>query len=238
MAAQVVPTYSIAAGKTEAPIVNELAGKYGKENISWPIVLSEKDKVIAYLYERNFKNKVNSETGARPLSQAGLPNYSLDYTSSPRYVDQSVQFLNNFIDAKYSCSYDYIVKSSFSTVDLDYVWKTEQGFKGFELTTFFMDFYSMERAAYLISTINRRPSWQGANGAQALHKIVDCADDLGIDYYLVCVNTVSKEVGSDLKTSGNVYFFRLNHDQIERLSNGLPPNGAHFCSFKEFLDWL
>ncbi len=100
-----------------------------------------------------------------------------------------------------------------------------------------MDFFNYSRASELVSKMNRRPSWQGPNGAHALHKIVDSASDLGIDYYLVCVNTVSK-VGSDLKTSGNVYFFQLDHDQIKLLTDGKPPKNAEFCSFNEFLDWL
>ena len=236
-AAQTVPTYSIATGKPEEPIVRELIDKYGYDNISWPIILNSDNKTIAYLYERNEKNKINSEYDNRPSSSSGLPTFFLDYTSHPRQIAPRADFLINFVDEKFSCSYDYIINSPFSTVDLDYVWNFEGGFKGFELTTFWMDFYSHSRAAELVSKMCRRPSWQGPNGAHALHKIVDCAADLGIDYYLVCVNTVSK-VGSNIKTSGNVFFFRLNHEQIDRLSRGLPPQYYQFCNFSQFLDWL
>ena len=241
-AAQTVPTYSNATVKPEEPIVRELVAKYGYANISWPIILSNEGRTIAYLYEINEKNKINSEHGCRPSSSSGLPNFFLDYTSNPRKIAPRVDFLINFIDEKFSCSYDYIIKtpsrSHLSTVDLDYVWNFGDGFKGFELTTFWMDFYSPSRAAELVSTMCRRPSWKGVDGAHALHKIVDCAEDLGIDYYLVCVNTLSKEVGSNIKTSGNVFFFRLNHRQIERLSRGLPPQDYQFCNFSQFLDWL
>lgn len=237
MASQVVPTYSIAAGKSEAPIIRELAGKYGEENISWPIILSNENEAVAYLYERNDKNKTNTSVDNRPISSSDLPSYFIDYTSSPRYISPGPDYLADFISDRYSCSYDYIFNSPFTTVDLDYVWKAKDGFKGFELTTFWMDFYSHERASELVSKMNRRPSWQGQNGAHALRKIVNCAEDLGIDYYFVCVNTVSK-VGSDIKTAGNVYFFKLDHQQINRLSSGMPPDNSQFCSFEQFLSWL
>jgi hypothetical protein len=237
MAAQAIPTYAIATGKPEEPIVKELIRKYGYAQISWPIILSEGDKTIAYLYEINSKNKTNSYSDIKPNSQSGIPSHLIDYTVVPRVISPHSSYLSDFISDRYSCSYDYITSSPYSTVDLDYVWLDERNFKGFELTTFWMDFYNKQRAGQLVSKMNRRPSWQGPNGAHALHKIVDATIDLGIDYYMVCVNTVSK-VGSEIKTNGNVYFFRLTHDQINRLFNGQEPLDAQFCSFENFLNWL
>ena len=237
MAAQATPTYTLATGKPEEPIVKELVYKYGFSNIAWPIVLSQGERTLAYVYEKNKRNDINSESDLRPESNLGLTSFFIDYTSEPRRVLPSTDFFTDFIDPKYNCSYDYILNSPYETVDLDYVWYTGRIFKGFELTTFYVNFDSHDLARNLISKMNRRPSWQGPNGAQALRKIIDSAFDLRIDYYLVCVNTISK-VGSDIKTNGNVCLFRLNHEQINRLERGLPPTETEFLSFAEFLEWL
>lgn len=49
--AQTTPTYKYATGKSEKPIVDILIKKYGFSNVTWPIVLIEDDKAVAYLYE-------------------------------------------------------------------------------------------------------------------------------------------------------------------------------------------
>lgn len=237
MAAQATPTYTTATGKPEEPIVKELVNKYGLSNVTWPIVLSQGESTIAYMYENNKKNDINSESDFRPESKLRIPSFFIDYTSEPRRVLPNTDFFTDFIDSIYTCSYDYILSSPYETVDLDYVWYTDKIFKGFELTTFYVNFDTHDLARNLISKMNRRPSWQGPNGAHALRKIIDSAYDLGIDYYLVCVNTISK-VGSDIKTNGNVCLFRLSHEQINRLERGLPPTDTEFLSFDKFLEWL
>jgi len=236
-AAQTVPTYGIATGKSEEPIVKELVIKYGLENIVWPIILSQDNSTKTYLYERNSKNRINNRDDVRPKSESHIPDTFIDYESTPRVIEPWRSELEHAIDECYSCSYDYIISSPYSTVDLDYVWTTSSGWKGFELTTFYVEFINKDRAANLVSKINRRPSWQGPNGAHALYKIVDSSEDLSIDYYMVCVNTISK-VGSSIRTDGNVFYFPLTRTQIDRLSSGQPPIDAEFCSFDDFLEWL
>ena len=100
-----------------------------------------------------------------------------------------------------------------------------------------MDFSSHARALELISKMGRRPSWRGPEGARAFHKIVESAEDLGVDYYVVCANTISN-VGSDLKTNGNVCIFSLTHEQVDLLESGKAPNNSRFMSFREFINWL
>lgn len=235
--AQTNPTYAYATGKSEQPIVNELIKKYGRANVTWPIVLIQDDKTIAYIYEKNAKNTLNLEMDSRPGSKKHLLSYYLNYLKMPRESLPQEPFFNQFMDSKYSCSYDYIINSPFSTVDLDYVWYNGSNFKGFELTTFYVDFKTHDKARDLISKMNRRPSWQGPEGARAFHKIVDSAADLGVDYYLVCANTVSN-VGSDLKTNGNVCLFRLTHSQVDLIQSGKAPKDTEFMTFSDFLAWL
>mgnify|MGYP003296450901 CR=1 FL=1 len=180
---------------------------------------------------------INFEMDNRPVSRTHLLSYYLNYTKTPRESLPPEKLFDEFLAPQYTCSYDYIVNSSFSTVDLDYVWYNGSNYKGFELTTFFVDFSSHSKALDLISKMNRRPSWQGANGAHAFHRIVDSAMDLGVDYYLVCANTVSK-VGSELKTNGNICMFQLTHRQVDLIESGRAPENSMFMSFGEFLQWL
>jgi hypothetical protein len=241
--AQTNPSYSSATGKSEKPIIDELIKKYGFSNVTWPIVLMENDKTIAYVYENNRKNTLNLEMDSRPGSKTHLLSYYLNYVKSPRELLPQEAFLQPFLKPGYSCSYDYILSlensenSNFKTVDLDYVWYNGSNYKGFEMTTFWVDFSSHARALELIKKMNRRPSWQGPDGAHAFHKIVDSASDLGVDYYLVCANTVSK-VGSELKTNGNVCVFQLTHRQVDLIQNGYPPENSRFMTFADFLKWL
>lgn len=235
--AQTNPSYSGATGKSEKPIIDELIKKYGFSNVTWPIVLIENDRTIAYIYEKNSKNTINLEMDSRPGSKAHLLSYYLNYMKIPRESLPQEAFFQQFLKPEFSCSYDYIVNSPFSTVDLDYVWYNGCNYKGFELTTFWVDFSSHAKALDLISKMNRRPSWRGPNGAHAFHRIVDSAADLGVDYYLVCANTVSK-VGSELKTNGNVCVFQLTHRQVELIQNGYPPENSMFMTFGDFLKWL
>lgn len=235
--AQANPTYEFATGKSEKPIVDALVRKYGSSNVSWPIVLMENDQTVAYLYEYNEKNKLNRIMDSRPGSRSHVLSYYLMYSKTGRWSVPRNEFLTGFLSEKYSCSYDYILEpaSPYSSVDLDYVWYNGRNFKGFELTTFYMDFYSHDRALCLISQMNKRPSWRG--GPKAFHKIVESASDLGVDYYLVCANTVSR-VGSALKTDGNVCLFQLTHEQVDLIAGGKPPQRTLFLTFSEFLAWL
>lgn len=235
--AQTIPTYEYATGKSEKPIVDALIRKYGFSNVTWPIVLIENDRTIAYLYEKNSKNELNLEMDSRPGSKAHLLSYYLNFVNRPHSSTPAADFLKPFMQDSYSCSYDYVVDSPFSTVDLDYVWYNGTNYKGFELTTFYMDFSTHGRALELIAQMRKRPSWQGPEGARAFHKIVDSAEDLGVDYYVVCANTVSK-VGSELKTNGNICLFSLTHEQVDLLQSGKAPINSRFMTFREFINWL
>lgn len=237
--AQTNPSYLYATGKCEKPIIDALVQKYGASNISWPIVLLENDRTAAYLYEYNGKNQLNHLMDSRPGSRSKVPSYFLNYAGR-RWAEPAEPFLADFLRQPYSCSYDYILdpSSPYSSVDLDYVWYNGRNYKGFELTTFYVPFSSSEKALNLISKMNRRPSWKGENGARAFHRIIDSAEDLGVDYYIVCANTVSRSIGSELETNGNVCLFRLTHDQVNLLEKGKKPENSEFMTFQQFLDWL
>lgn len=103
MAAQALPSYKIATGKTEAPIVNKLIEKYGYFNLSWPLVLINGTNIIEYLYEKNSKNEINSTSDYRPKSSSGIQERFIDYTSSPRVVEPYSAKFDDFISKKYNC---------------------------------------------------------------------------------------------------------------------------------------
>ena len=238
MTPQTNPKYSHVTSIANRVIVNALKRKYGRENVIWPIVLIKGKRTIGYLYERNDQNVVNTEQDRRPISKAELPSFLLDYTTMPRRIIPAASRLGPFMAPEYRCSYDYITdyitNSSYSTVDLDYVWMQQSGWKGMELTTFWVEFVNRTRAEQLIKKLHRRPSWQGPEGPHGLRKIVEASDDLGIDLFMVCVNTVGG-VSNQYKTDGNVYWFPLSHDQIDRLVRGHLPTDANFDSFSAFL---
>jgi len=242
VAPQNSPRYPHVTSAASSIIVNTLKSKYGAGNVVWPIVLIRDEKIIGYLYERNDRNTVNAERDRRPKSKAGRPSFFVDYTTTPRRVIPPASFLEPFIAPEYQSSYDYVTNSNspYSTVDLDYVWWVQgSGWKGLELTTFSSKFYSRARAEELIRQLHKkRPTWQGPEGPRALRKIVEASDDLGIDLFFVCVNTVGKGVSNRYKTDGNVYWFPLTHDQIDRLVRGDLPVDANFDSFSAFLQWL
>jgi len=237
MTPQTDPKYSHVTSIANPVIVNALERKYGTENVIWPIVLIDGERIIGYLYERNDQNAVNAERDRRPISKAGLPSFFLDYTTMPRRIIPAASFLEPFMAPEYRCSYDYITNSPYSTVDLDYVWAQRSGWKGMELTTFWVEFVNRTRAEELIRKLHRRPSWQGPEGPHGLRKIVEASGDLGIDLFMACVNTVGR-VSNQYKTDGNVYWFPLSHDQIDRLVARRLPADANFDSFSAFLQWL
>ena len=237
---QTVPTYPYATGKAEKPIVDALVAKYGANALTWPIVLSQTatGATQAYLYERNATSQINAQGDVRPQSTSGLLEYFLDYTSMPRLITPAASFLQPFVASQFSSSCEYILQQQIhSTVDLDYVWHSGNGFKGFELTTFWVEFTTEAEAKRVVSMMYRRPSWRGPNGAHAMHKIADAAADLNVDYYLVCANTVGR-VGSSLNTNSNVLLLPMTHASINALSNGQVPANAAFCTFQQFLAWL
>lgn len=237
---QTTPSYGFATVKPEKPIVDALVEKYGLQSVIWPVVLSDMKSTLAYIYERNKDNQINSQGDKRPTSKSGICESYVDYTCNSRVIFPNNSLLSQFIQPEFDCSYDYILSNmntSYNTVDLDYVWHDGRVFRGFELTTFWADFSSETEARRLVSTMNRRPSWQGPEGAHALLKVAAAAQDLNIEYLMVFANTVGK-VGSPLKTNGNVLYFSLTKTAVEYLSIGQIPPNATFCSFQSFINQL
>lgn len=237
MSAQVRPQYTHATSISHPVIFNALVRKYGYRNVVWPIVVIKDDIIAGYIYERTAQNQVNDETDKRPVSQLGKKSFFLNYLKNPRIISPYAKGLEPFISNSYRCSYDYIINSPYSTVDIDYAWKVKDGWTGIETTTFWVEFVNEKRAEDLICKIRRRPSWRGPGGAHATYKIVDAASELNITIYMACINTIGK-ISDKFKTDGNVYWFPLSHTQINRLLKGLIPHGARFDSFNNFINWL
>ena len=237
MAAQTSPKYAEVTSVANPIVLRTLTEKYHGTNVVWPIVLIQGNSIVSYLYERSKKNTINNSDDSRPRSSSGLGSHFIDYSSDPRRIIPMNALLKPFVSPEFTCSYDYVVNSPYSTVDIDYAWKKENQWKGIELTTFWMEFTSQNRAEDLISKLHRRPSWQGPEGPHGLRKIVEAAQDLGISLHMVCVNTVEK-VSNQFRTDGNVYRFPLSPAQIDRLVKGAVPEKGVFSTFAEFLEWL
>jgi hypothetical protein len=229
---QTPPKYSEMASRGNPIVESTLNSRYGENNVCWPICWWKDGTIQWYTYERNMYYKINSIAGNRPSSISGKPNYFMDYAATPRIISPKEPRLIPALESQYSCSYDYIVTSPYSTVDLDYVWMKDDHWYALELTTWWVPFISQQKAEYLMTTMNRRPSWQGSNNS--LIKQIEGAQDLNCHYIFGCVNTLDR-VSNNLKTEGNAYWFDLNKDQVDRLTRGLIPQHAHFGTFHEFI---
>lgn len=230
---QTRPSYYYSIGKIEHEIINLLRNNPKIKDILNILVLIKDDKTISYILEKNILN-INSKI--TPNSNSNILFHYLDLSSNTKQIDPENNELKFLLDNKYQKLSDFILSNNninYFSIDIDYAFNTTHGWVGFEFTTFFMPFINKQEAERLIIKINRRPSWKGQYGSIALKRIVDSAHDLNIDMYMVCANTM-KRIGSKLKTDGNCYLFKLNHDQIKRLEQGLVPNDAVFCRFNEF----
>ena len=237
MAPQTSPKYADVTSVANPILSKTLTERYHRANVVWPIVLIQDNAIVSYLYERSKKNTINDSDDNRPQSSSGLGSHFIDYSSYPRLIVPTSSLLEPFVSPEFTCSYEYVVSSPYSTVDIDYAWNTGKRWKGIELTTFWMEFTNQNRAEDLISKLHRRPSWQGPEGPHGLRKIVEAAQDLELSLHMVCVNTLGK-VSNQFKTDGNVYRFPLSPAQIDRLVQGAVPEKGVFSTFAEFLEWL
>lgn len=236
--AQMSPSYPFMTSQVNEIFVNPLVGKYGFENVIWPIAIVEKNLINCYIYEVNSTCSINSKDDNRPSSKANLINYFVDYTSEPRVIIPPFEKLVPFIDNSFQCSYDFIVKSDeFQSVDIDYVWFNKSYWKAIELTTVWKPLSSKEEAERLVKMFNRRPSWGGASGAHGIRTLINASVDLSLDYYFVVVN--SKDgVSNNLDTNSNAFWFPLNHENVDRILQGHAPINSEFSNFSDLTNWL
>ena len=123
------------------------------------------------------------------------------------------------------------------TTLVDYLWKTAGQWKAIELTTFFVSFKAIDVARKVIQKMNRRPTWQGANGMIAWRTIIDFANDINANIYVVCMNSVSS-TDTTIIPGSNAYIFPLTSENLDRISKGEIPENDVFLSFSEFEAWL
>ena len=233
------PNYPEATGQPPGFLSERLIEKYGTENVVWPVILGRRqgdESTVAYIYERNHENQVNSPQDNRPNSRTGIPNVFLDYTDEERQLPQDTpRELLPLFGKEFERSYDFIQQqgNALYTVDIDLMWNCEGQWRALEFTTYNEKFTSEARAEHLLSTMNRRPSWQKGN-QEALRAIVEAADDLSASLRMVAVNT-TEGVNQGHLLSGNAYWFPLSHAQINRLASGRIPEDGRFGPVSQFL---
>ncbi len=235
MSPQSKPSYPSQIGKIEPEVLKILELNYGLKNISNLICFFHKDLAdpIAYIIE---ENELNLGYKNLPQSRNGISFLEVCLSSSPKKINPILKNIPLDKIKKYNSWSGFILSddnTEFVSVDLDYIFKTKRGWKGFEFTTFYMPFKSKEVSERLISKMNRRPSWKGPGGAQALRKILNSSQDLKLDLFLVAANTIGR-VGSEIDVDGNCYVFELSHQQIDNLESGKPPANGIFGKFKDF----
>lgn len=232
---------------TQAPpdfILRHLNQRYNPENVVWPTIVSvaATGQTVAYVYDRNQRNRINSGGDNRPVSRQGIPNVFLDYTANPRVLPPSApQILAPMISRPHNRIYEFMVDAQsnrgHTAADIDFAWNTGQQWRGMEFTTFFVEFTTEAEAQRLISMMNRRPSWQGDQGPVAMQSIIRAGADLNLQLVMVCVNTIGKATNR-YRVDGNAYWFPLDANQLQRLRRGIAPVDASFGTVQQMLNAL
>lgn len=229
-----------AVNRQDLTIINELQSKYNK-NILWPILISDINTGSRkYIYEYSYRHNYNQiDIPVKPISSLGIENLYIDYVNKSFIGDISDDWKNKFLEC--DDTYQFIQQhdngNSFRTVDVDYLWNCDGQWKALESTTFFVRFTDINVARNLIRTMNRRPSWQGANGMIAWQSIIEYAHDINANLYVVCMNSVSRKNTAIIQNS-NAYIFPLTYENLERISRGEIPQNDLFLSFSQFQTWL
>ena len=232
------PKYPLMTSSVNRVISNPIIEKYGFENIIWPIVVIKDNKIHSYLYEKSDFCNINSIDDNRPSSISFKKTFFIDYTKQELKIYPKSNDLLEFVAKGMKCSYDRdLSMTSYNTADLDYVWKVNNKWKAIEFTTLWMPLFSKAESERLVGLFNRRPSWKGSNGPHGMRKLIDAAHDLDIEYWMVCANS-KKGVSNNIITSGNSFWFKLTHDNIDRILKGYPIVNSHFGSFTDLIDWL
>jgi hypothetical protein len=235
---QVPPKYRHMASCANPVVQNHLRGRYGSENVCWPIVWLKDDAIVFYTFELTQYCDTNSLHGNRPVSLTSKGCHFVSYVDDPRIIEPPESLLVPSIDSKYDCSYDYVTQSEYVTVDLDYVWQRQGEWFALEFTTWYKRFFSRGEAERLVSMLNRRGSWQSVRGPSAIMNQIEAASDLSVcRFIMACVNTRG-QVDNNINTEGNAYWFDLDPSQVRRLVDGKLPENASFGTFGSFLQSL
>ena len=233
--AQKPPKYPHMASCANPVIQSYLRNNYGSEHVCWPIVWLRGNHVQFYTFELTDYCDTNSASGRRPVSLSSKGCHFVSYIDTPRAIVPPEPLLIPSIASQYECSYDYVIRSDYATVDLDYVWERDDTWFALEVTTWWKPFFSQSEAERLIPTMSRRPSWASIHGGSAILKQIEAAGDLGISRFIMaCVNTRGG-VDNDLDVEGNAYWFDLSPAQVSRLLASRLPQNANYGSFAELL---
>lgn len=230
-------SYPDALGKIEPEIADILKENYQVENVTNIICAYRIYEVDPFVYIIE-DNRLNNKAKSFPPSKKEIPFSKVDLKLNEKLISPSIKELEFLKNTNITQLSEFFRRDGhdFISVDLDYVFLTNTGWKGFEFTTFYMPFTNKEKAERLVSTLKRRPSWRGQEGAIALRKIVASSMDLNVDFYFIAANTTGKEIGSPINTDGNCLIFKLDYEQISRLEKGDKPTECKFGKFRDFCD--
>lgn len=229
-----------AINKQDHLIINTLRTKYNGE-VLWPIIISKLNTDSKrYIYEFSHRHAYNQiDIVDKPLSNSNIPNLFIDYVNKELLGPINENWKSKFLECE--DTYNFIQQhdegNNFRTVDVDYLWKAAGQWKAIELTTFFVSFKAIDVARKVIQKMNRRPTWQGANGMIAWRSIIDFANDINANIYVVCMSSASS-TDTTIIPGSNAYIFPLTSENLDRISKGEIPENDVFLSFSEFEAWL
>jgi len=234
------PRYPKMAIAPMGPIYSAITKKYGGQSVCWPLMAYDlQEQTIEFLMlEVNALNKINQHISGPFLGPKPYPEYKLDYLSKPR-VDLPVPLGHNLpwpgpkdiMDSSFSNSYEYVtIKRGMNTIDVDYIWRTNHGLKGLEVSTFYNEMTDKRYAEHLVREfIEKRAARKGAHQFALQAKI---AAETEIDLSLVFANTIGHTL--DLRTDGKVYSIHIDPSTAQALHAGNFVQGE----FLDFNSWL
>jgi len=222
------------------PIYRALIERYGQRNICWPIIAYnlEGPSVRFLMIEVNALNRTNEHVLGPFLGPAPYPEYRLDYLADPRPPlpiplghDHAWPGPKDIIANLYASSYEFVTtKGGLNTIDIDYVWRTNCGLRGLELTTFYNEMSSRTYAEHLVQRFIEERA--GRRGAHQFALQAEVAEKKSIELHLAFVNTEGHSL--NVKTDGKVYVILLDRDAARTLHSGQLVCGEYL----DFSEWL
>lgn len=221
-------------------LLEYLTNRYGRENVRWPVIFYQAGNMqpLWLTFEVNQRNTTNAGMTGRFFEQGALPEYFIDYTSSPRQVIPLTSQPwpdppgSAIIAPRHSSSYNYIESRdnrSLNTIDIDYVWKQANGQHFMlELSTFWVRMVNVEKAVWLVQqAIKKRFAAAQAHHLRILARVARLQ---GITLSLVFVNVVDKG-SNEIFTAGNVFVIPLSEEIADSIHRG------EFPARYQFLPW-
>lgn len=227
-------------------MVNFLINDY---DVVWPIVWfeSQNQNLKAVTFEVNNKNKVNRHVNAshKLLDSISIPIYKTKYNKTENtyellkgIIDESYNFIKDSTEHKFNNSHEYIENNNrnLNTIDIDYLWISDNKIRGLEVSTFFVPMEDRKTAERLVqSFVDKRCKY---NFKIKQFELLSKCNDIFKDSTINMVFLNNKKCTIEIVEGYNAIWFPLDNKQIERMRLGKLPNRMQFDTLEKFINIL